>query len=60
MFSIRIPKARMTIFTFNMDYKKFSNCFSNVKDFNRSEKPLHNQMLLAERMKYVNKDLNSF
>ena len=45
---------------FNMNYKKFSDCFSNVKDFNLSGKSAHSHLANKQRKKYLNKDLASY
>jgi 8-oxo-dGTP pyrophosphatase MutT (NUDIX family) len=43
-----------------MDYQKFSDCFSNVKDFDLSRKSMLNQLVPAHRKKLLNENPNAF
>lgn len=50
----------MINFVLNMDYQKFSYCFSNVKDFKLSGKSIQGQLATEQRKKYLNNDPASY
>jgi 8-oxo-dGTP pyrophosphatase MutT (NUDIX family) len=50
----------MINFVFNMDFQKFSDCFSNVKDFKLSGKSAQGQLATEQRKKYLENDLASY